>query len=72
MVCFVFNTENNIDILIGTESHLDNSISSAEIFPKTFNTYWNDRNIHGGGVFISVKTSIPSSHIDISPSCEIV
>ena len=45
----------NIDILIGTESHLDDSILNSEIFLPSFSVYRNDRNKHGGGVFILVK-----------------
>jgi len=40
-----------IDILIGTESHLNESI---EVFPSNYQTYRKDRNTFGGGVFISI------------------
>ena len=51
---------------------MDSSISSSEIFPSHFNTYRKDRNRHGGGVFISVKDTVPSSLIEISTPIEIV
>ena len=50
----------NIDIFIGTESHLDNSIPNSEVFPNTYNTCRCDRNRDGGGVFILIWKSIPS------------
>ena len=56
-----FLVSNSIDVLIGTESHLDKSIQNSEIFPKKFNTYRKDRNRFGGGVFVSVKNTVPSS-----------
>jgi len=67
---FLFN--NDIDILIGTESHLDENISSSEIIPNNFHTYRKDRNIYGGGVFVSVRNTISSLRIDVNLSIEIV
>jgi len=55
-------------LLIGTESHLNDSIYSSEIFPKDYSVY---RNIHGG-VFILVDKSIPSSNLEIESSCEVI
>ena len=43
------------DIIVGTESKLDNSILSPEITPPGFTTLRKDRNTHGGGVFVRVK-----------------
>ena len=52
-------------ILIGTESHLDESHSNSEIFPR------NTKKTCGG--FISVKSTVPSYQIDIGPtSIEII
>ena len=34
--------------------------------------YRKDRNIHGGGVFILVDESIPSSVIEVDSLCEII
>lgn len=62
----------DIDVLCGTESHLDDTFSNSEIFPQNFNVYRNDRNSHGGGVFIIVKDTLPSSQVDTGASCEIV
>ena len=67
---FLFS--NDIDILVGTESHLDDTISNSEILPNNFCTYRKDRNSNGGGVFISVKNTIPSFEIDTDTTIEIV
>ena len=45
---------------------------NAEIFPKHYNVYRKDRNKYGGGVFIIVKDSIPSSQTEIILPNEIV
>ena len=50
-----FLLNNSMDLLIGTESHLDISIQDSEIIPKHFNTYRKDRNRFGGGVLVLVK-----------------
>ena len=67
-----FLTVNNIQFLLGTESHLDESITNSEIFPSHYYVYRKDRNIHGGGVFILVEESIPSSQVIVETPCEIV
>ena len=54
-----FTDQNDTDIIIGSESWLDSSILSAEIFPSHFQVFRKDRNSCGGGVFIAVKDSIP-------------
>ena len=60
----------DIDILIGNETHLDNSIVSSEIFPPNFAIYRKDRNRNGGGVCIPVKDSIPSMEISTNVTSE--
>ena len=62
----------NIDILIGTESHLDNSIFNSEIFPSGYSIFRKDRDRHGGGVFILIKNTIPSSQIQYDSQIELV
>ena len=64
----VFLVSNNVDIriIIGTESHLDESYSNSEIFPRYYNTNRKDKNCHGGGVFILVQSTVPSYQIDVS------
>ena len=61
-----------VDILIGTESHLDTSVQNSEVIPKNFNTYRKDRTRHGGGVLVSVKNTLFSSQIDIESPIESV
>ena len=62
------------DIVAGTESHLEDSINTNEIFPPDYTTYRNDRNRHGGGVFISVKNKWVSRQINpsIDVTCEVI
>ena len=62
----------NIDILCQTESRLDETILNSELFTQNFNVFRNDRNIHGGGVFIMVKDALLSSQVNTGASCEIV
>ena len=51
--------EHNIDIIIGCESHLDNSYSSTEIFPPNFTVFRKDRAYGGGGVFLAFLNDLP-------------
>ena len=55
-----------LDLFVGTESHLDETILSPEIFSSHYTVYRNNRNQHGGGVFILVNNEIPSSLMQIS------
>lgn len=60
-------------VVIGTESWLDNTISDSEMFPSGYTVYRNDRNCHGGGVFVLIHDSIPSNSIGVeTDSCETV
>lgn len=54
------------DVILGTESWLDDSISDHEVFPSNFNVYRRDRSLHGGGVFLLVSTSLQSYQLDIA------
>ena len=62
----------NIHLVMGSESHLDGSVFDSEVFPSNYAVYRKDRNIHGGGVFVLVEKSIPSSVIEIDSPCEII
>ena len=68
----VFLRLQDIKLLMGTESHLSESFLNSEVFPSGYTVYRKDRNIHGGGVFILVDESIPSSIIEIDSPCEII
>ena len=64
----------NPDIVIGTESWLNNSIASGEVFPSYFNVFRHDRQTsEGGGVFIAVKnTLVASVECKLQTDCEIL
>ena len=49
---------NTPDIIVGCESHLDNSYTSSEIFPAGFNIYRKDRTAGGGGVFLAINDTL--------------
>ena len=51
------NVQEATDIICGSESHLEQSIPSSEIFPDLFQVLRKDRNRNGGGVFIAVKNA---------------
>ena len=58
----VLINEYNADIIIGSESHLDQSFLSSEILPSNYTIFRKDRTLGGGGVFIGIKnylTAIP-------------
>ena len=46
---------NDIDIVLGTESHLDPIFLSSEILPPTYKLLRKDCCLGGGGVFIAFK-----------------
>lgn len=48
------------DIFIGVESFLDKDILDSEVFGEGYQVFRRDRNRHGGGLFIGVKTGIRS------------
>ncbi|KAL8567466.1 hypothetical protein ACOMHN_010057 [Nucella lapillus] len=61
----VVNTT-DADIIIGTESWLDSSINSNEVFPTGYVAYRRDRpSGKHGGVFILVSTKLESSQTDL-------
>ena len=68
----VFLKMQNIHLVMGTESHLDGAVFDSEVFPSNYTVYRKDRNIHGGGIFVLVEKSIPSSVIETDSPCEII
>ena len=61
------------DLILGTESWLDSSITDSEVFPTNYNVYRKDRNTHGGGVFMAVKKCYNSSALpETDTNCEII
>ena len=48
----------DIDIVLGCESHIDQSFLSSEILPNSYKIIRKDRSLGGGGVFIGFKQSL--------------
>ena len=50
----------NPDIIIGTETHLDSSVNSSELFPSNYSVIRKDRNFDNskGGVLIAMKDDL--------------
>ena len=61
-----------LDVLLGTESHLEVSVLDSEIFSPNFLIYRKDQNKFGGGVFIAVHYKIPSYQIYTDTPLEII
>ena len=55
-----------------SQSWLSSSIYDHEVIFSDFVLYRNDRESQGGGVFIAVHNSIPSSLVNVPPNLEIV
>ena len=53
-----FLTSNNIDILLGSETHLSCNISNCELFPESYTALRKDRNDGYGGVIIIYKKEL--------------
>ena len=50
----------NVDIVAVTETFLDDTILSSQFCPKHYICFRKDRDRHGGGVLILIKSSIPA------------
>ena len=61
-----------IDLILGTEYHLDDSITNSEVFPANFSVYRKDSNRHRGGVFIPLRNNMSSFIINASTPIEII
>ena len=56
-----------IDILMISETKLDNTFPNASYHLKDFsNLYRLDRNFHGGGILVYVRDNIPSNILPLS------
>ena len=63
----------NPDLVLGTESKLQNDIPSSSIFPSNYTVFRKDRNVHGGGVFQAIKSDlICVEEPHLSTDCEII
>ena len=51
----------NTIIVIGCESHTDESFATSEVFPSNFTVFCKDRSIGGGGVFLCFENTLDVS-----------
>ena len=47
--------EQKPDIIIGCETHLDETYTNSEVFPQGFSIIRKDRCYGGGGVFLTIS-----------------
>ena len=67
-----FIIDNNIDILLISETKLDDSFPSAQFLIKGFSApYRFDRNSKGGGLLFYIREDIPSKILTYSSNCDI-
>ena len=64
--------ENDIDIFIGSETHLDPSISNSEFLHVNYTAFRKDGRDDLGGAIIIMKTDIISELLSISYSSEML
>jgi len=50
--------EHQADIVVGCESHLDDTYLTQEIFPSGYGVIRKDRNSSGGGVFLAIRNNL--------------
>ena len=67
----------NPDVIIGTETHLDPTVNSSELFPDSYAIFrkdrWFGKNTKRGGVLIALKNDIIGTHrIDLDTDCELI
>ena len=61
------------DVIFGTETHIDDSISDNEALPGPYLLYRKDRDMGGGGVFVAVHKNLNSFMVkELQTNCEIV
>ncbi|XP_077548002.1 uncharacterized protein LOC144160656 [Haemaphysalis longicornis] len=59
-------------IIMGTESWLDDSVRSAEIFPSGYTVYRKDRHRHAGGVLLLISSRLNSQPLFFDDDTESV
>ena len=64
--------ENNIDVVIVCETHLDPCIHDSEFLPLNYTCFWRDRKDGWGGVIIIIKNELIAEQITSSMLSEIV
>ena len=60
----------DIDIVLGCESHIDQSFLSSEILPNSYKIIRKVRSLGGGGVFIGFKQSLELSEVTLPATNE--
>ena len=62
------------DIILGTETWLDQNIHSRELFPYGFNIFRRDRNRNGGGVLIAISDQLTCHEVPelSAEGCEMI
>ena len=61
--------QDNVDILVVTETILDDTFTSAQFYMEGFKTPIRlDRNTFGGGIAIYIRENIPSKYLEQLPS----
>ena len=61
--------QDNVDILVVTETKLDDTFTSAQFYMEGFKTpIRQDRNSFGGGIVIYIRENIPSKMLEQLPS----
>lgn len=64
---------NQLDILAITETFLDANILDTELSSDSYTIFWKDRNRHGGGVMLMLKSTIPAiRRYDLESHCELL
>ena len=63
----------NLDVVAITETFLDDNILDAELVGQSFTTFRRDRNRHGGGVMLVMRSDIPAyRRYDLETNCELL
>ena len=60
------------DIILGTETWLDESIQNSELLLSDYDNFRRDRPTRGGGVLVAIKKSLLSEHISTSETSETI
>ena len=64
--------EHKPDIIIGCETHLDETYTSSEVFPQSYSIIRKDRCCGGGGVFLAISQSIPFLNVSMTTNAEMI
>jgi len=60
------------DIVFGCETHLDETYSSTEVFPRGFTIMRKDYSLGGGGIFLAVSSEFPFLNVSINTDTEMI